>query len=175
MKKSMFLGSLLLVSVIVQFHSLNVFSIDNTLIHFNAFKGKKVLIVNTASGSSQANQLLQLQALYEQHIDSVVVIAFPSNSFGNEPLNNDVLSHYMRDSLGISFPIAAKSSVTGIDANIVYRWFASKSQNLETSEKVETDFQKFLIDGKGRLVGVFDSSISPTGTVMQNAIRMNGY
>ena len=160
--------------MVVSFYSLSVPSIahDQT-IQFNAFQNKKVLLVNTATASPSAGQLQQLQQLYMQHKDSMVVIAFPSNSFGNEPRNNNRLRKYMRDTLGLTFLIAEKGPVKGENANAIFEWLRRKIQNEVSNVKTKTDFQKFLIDKHGQLVGIFDSSVSPLSTNMQNAIHNN--
>ncbi len=165
----------LLAGTIVSIYSLSVPAVDNSTINFNDYRGKKILIVNTASNSSQAGQLSQLQELYEQHHDSVVVIAFPSNNFGKEQRSDTALKNYMKDTLGITFPIAAKSDVSGSSANIIFKWLASKAQNDVLSAKVTTDFQKFLIDTKGAVVGVFDSSTAPLSARIQDAIHNSNY
>ena len=145
----------------------------NTTINFNDYKNKKIFIVNTASGSNQVNQLTQLQQLYLQHKDSMVVLAFPSNSFGNEPKSNPEIKDFMQQTYGITFPIAKKSKVKGDSVNIVYEWLRRKVQNDVMKGKVRSDFQKFLIDKSGSIVGRFDSSINPLSAVVQDAIRNN--
>ena len=83
--------------MVVSFYSLSVPSIArDATIRFNTFQNKKVLLVNTATASPSAYQLQKLQQLYLQHKDSMVIIAFPSNSFGNEPRNKNGLRKYMR-------------------------------------------------------------------------------
>jgi glutathione peroxidase len=166
----------LLVGTVVSIYSLIVPSVDDgSVINFNNYRGKKMLIVNTASNSSQAYQLSQLQELYEQHHDSVMIIAFPSNSFGKESRSDAQLKTYLRDTLGITFPVAAKSNVAGTNPNMVFKWLANKSQNEVLNGKVTTDYQKFLIDNKGSIVGVFDSSTGPLSTRMQDAIHNSNY
>ena len=174
MIKLFLITSIVVSALFVSFYSLSVPSItNNNTIQFNSFQNKKVLLVNTATASSSANQLQQLQQLYMQHKDSMVIIAFPSNSFGNEPRNNNRLRKYMRDTLGLTFLIAEKSPVKGDNVNAIFEWLRRKVQNDVTNAKAKTDFQKFLIDKQGQLVGIFDSSISPLSTTMQNAIHNN--
>jgi glutathione peroxidase len=166
----------LLVGTVVSIYSFMVPSVDDgAMINFNNYRGKKILIVNTASNSSQAYQLSQLQELYEQHQDSVVIIAFPSNSFGKESRSDAQLKAYMRDTLGITFPVAAKSNITGANANMVFKWLANKNQNEVLNAKLVTDFQKFLVNGKGNIVGVFDSSTGPLSSRIQDAIHNSNY
>ena len=158
---------------IVSIYSLSVPAVDNTTISFQNYQNKKILIVNTASGSSQAGQLTELQQLYLQHQDSMVVIAFPSNSFGNEPKTDAELKTLMQDTFGITFPIAKKSLVKGDSVNVIYQWLSHKTENDMTNGKVRGDFQKFLINSSGRIVASFDSATSPLSSVVQNAINNN--
>jgi glutathione peroxidase len=108
-----------------------------------------------------------------QHKDSVVIVAFPSNSFGNEPRGGNRLRKYLRDTLGLTFPIAGKSPVRGNNANAIFTWLRDKQSNEVTVVKCKTDFQKFLIDEHGQFVGIFDSSVAPLSTLMQTAIKNN--
>lgn len=156
---------------IVSIYSLSVADVNNGSINFNDYRDKKILLVNTATGSNAASQqFAQLQQLYMQHHDSLVVIAFPSNSFGNEPGTNAEIKTLMQGTYGITFPIAAKSWVRGDSANILYQWLGSKLQNEVMDGKTKKDFQKYLIDGSGKIVAKFDSSVSPISTAIQTAI-----
>ena len=158
-------------SYVVSIYSLSVIDVNNGSIDFNDYRDKKILIVNTATGITQANlQLTQLQQLYQQHQDSLVVIAFPSNSIGHEPGTNAAIKAVMQGTYGVSFPIASKSWVRGDSANVIYQWLGSKLQNEVMDGKTKRDFQKYLIDGSGKIVAKFDSSVSPLSAVVQNAI-----
>lgn len=159
------------IGTIVSIYSLRIEAADNSTINFNDYRNKKILIVNTASGSARVNQLVALQQLYTQHHDSLVVIAFPSNSFGNEPKSNAEIKAFMQNSYGVTFPIAAKGNVTGMNLSPMYKWLGSRIQNDVTNGKTGTDFQKYLIDKNGLIVAVYDSSVSPMGTVLQEAIN----
>ena len=171
MLKLLFSALLILSATVVSIYSLNIVDTNNGSIKFNDYRGKKILIVNTATGNTQANQqLVQLEQLYQQHHDSLIVIAFPSNSFGNEPGTNAQIKTMMQGTYGITFPIAVKSWVSGDSANIVYQWLGSKLQNEVNDWKTKRDFQKYLIDGSGNIVAKFDSIISPVSASIQNAI-----
>jgi len=161
-------------ATIVSIYSLSVADINGGSIRFNQYINKKILVVNTATGNAQANQqLTELQHLYQQQHDSLVIIAFPSNSFGNEPGTNAEIKNFMQATYGITFPIAAKSWLTGDSANAIYKWFANKQQNDVMNAKTEKDFQKFLIDRNGNIIGRFDSSISPLSSIILNAVQQN--
>ena len=102
-----------------------------------------------------------------------MVIAFPSNSFGLEPGTNAQIKTLMQGTYGVTFPIAVKSWVQGDSANVVYQWLGSKLQNDMMNSRVIRDYQKYLIDGTGRLIAKFDSSVSPTSRVIHDAIHRN--
>lgn len=171
MFKLLFSGLIIFTGFIASIYNYSVIAVDNTEIKFSNYQHKKILIVNTATGSNQVSQLAQLQQLYLQHQDSVVIIAFPSNSFGHEPGNNASIKTIMQGTYGVSFPIAAKSPVKGDSANIIYQWLGRKMLNSVMNGRTRGDFQKYLIDTDGKIVAEFDSSINPLSTVMQNAIH----
>ena len=174
MFKLFFISAVIFSGAIVSIYSLSVPDINHGSIHFNDYRGKMILIVNTATGDSAASQqIVQLQQLYQQHQDSLVVIAFPSNSFGNEPGTDAEIKATMQNVYGVTFPIAAKSWVRGDSANIIHEWLGSKLQNDVMEARIKRDYQKFLIDRTGSIVGRFDSSVSPISTVIQNAIANN--
>lgn len=172
MLKLLFLNLLMPSFWVVSIYSLSVADVNNGSINFNQYQGKKILIVNTATGNAAANQqLVQLQQLYQQYQDSLVVIAFPSNSFGRQPGTNEEIKALMQGTYGVTFPIAVKSRVRGDSANVVYQWLSSKLQNDMMNSRTTRDYQKYLIDGMGRLVAKFDSSISPMSVQIQDAIN----
>lgn len=171
MFKIIFLSAAFLSGTIATIYSYRVSGIDNIEIKFNNYQHKKILIVNTATGSNLASQLTQLEQLYLQHQDSVVVIAFPSNSFGNEPGTNADIKNTMQSTYGITFPIAIKSPVIGDTANVIYQWLGSKVLNGAMNGKTKGDFQKYLIDMDGKIVAEFDGTISPTSTALLSALH----
>lgn len=159
-------------AMVVSIYSLSIADVNDNSINFNNYRGKKILIVNTATGNTAANQqLVQLQQLYQQHQDSLVVIAFPSNSFGHEPGTNMQIKTQMQGTYGVTFPIAVKSWVRGDSANIVYQWLSSKLENEMMNSKTIRDYQKYLVDGTGRLVAKFDSSVSPLDAKIVDAVN----
>lgn len=164
-------AAFLLIGTIVSIYNYVIPSVDTSPISFSKYQHKKILIVNTASGSDQVNQLAALQQLYMQHKDSMVIIAFPSNSFGNEPLTDSAIKIFMQQSHGITFPIAAKSDVQGKEINDIYKWLQDKLLNGTISGTVSTDFKKFLIGKRGKVIGQFDSSVSPLSTMIRDAIK----
>jgi glutathione peroxidase len=140
---------------------------------FSAYQGKKILVVNIATGSPRIGQLAALQQLSEQYQDSLVVLVFPSNSFGNEPGTDSTIRSVCRDTWHTGFPIAAKASVKGPDAQSTYAWLADPAANGAMTGTVGADFQKFLISEEGNLIGVFAPQITPMDSLIINAIENN--
>lgn len=145
----------------IAFHSLSFQDGDGAIINMSGFSNKKILIVNIASGSSKVSQLAKLDSLQHLYSDSLQVILFPSNSFGKEPLDNSALKQFLNTnyhSLGI---IAQKSNLTGTGVNPVFSWLANISLNGQSNLVIGGDFQKFLIDRNGDIIGVFSSKVQP--------------
>lgn len=143
---------------------------SGTHIRLSDFKGKKVMLVNMATSSSQLNQLSELETLQQQHKDSLVVIVIPSNSFNNEPLTNEQILSHVQNLGYFSFLLAAKSTVQGSGGLGVYKWIADKEKNKRASFEVTSDFQKVLIDKEGEIIGFFGVEINPLHQIIQNAI-----
>jgi glutathione peroxidase len=137
--------------------------IDGNTVSMNQFQGKRILLVNIATGSERVNQLNALQQLHQQHGDSIVVIGFASNSFGNEARSNAEIKQYCQSNYNVSFYLAQKNSVTGESIQSIYNWLTHLSENGMMNQPVNGDFQKFLIDGSGKLIGVFAPSVDPSG------------
>lgn len=146
---------------------------DQSTIHLSDYSGKRILIVNTATGSPYASQYGDLETLYQQNKDSLVIIAVPSNSFGDEPNADSAINNTVQTTYGIHYVLAAKSVVTGIDQLSLYSWLTSFDQNGMFGSGLKGSFQKFLIDSQGKLVGVFAPSVSPLGDEMSNALKNN--
>ncbi len=130
---------------------------------FASLKGKKVMIVNTASKCGLTPQYEQLEALYETYKDrDFVIVGFPANNFMHqEPGTNEEIAAFCKKNYGVSFPMMEKISVKGDDMHPVYRYLTQKDQNgLEDSE-VSWNFQKYLIDRDGKLVRVIEPRVLP--------------
>jgi glutathione peroxidase len=140
-------------------YTISVPSIDGGTINFNNYQNKKILLVNIATGSQLADQINDLETFYQQHKDSVVVVAFPSNSFGNESGDNAEIRQLLQNTYHVHFPVAGLSAVNGDNANTVYQWLQKQELNGSMNGVIKKDFQKFLINESGILVGVFASSV----------------
>jgi glutathione peroxidase len=118
-------------------------------------KGKKVLVVNTASKCGLTPQYEDLENLYRKYKDSdFVIIAFPSNDFASqEPGSNAEIATFCSTKFDVTFPLMSKISVKGEEMHPVYRWLTSEAENGLEDSKVAWNFQKYMIDEEGRLVG----------------------
>ncbi len=143
-------------------HGFKVESLEGGTINFAGFKGKKILIVNTASQCGYTPQYEELQALYEKYQDKLVVIGFPANNFGGqEPGSNKEIKEFCSSKFKVTFPMAAKISVKGEDAHPLYQWLTSKEKNGVLDAEVKWNFNKFLLNEKGELIAYFPSKVKP--------------
>ncbi len=137
-------------------------SIDGGTIDFSSFKGKKILVVNTASKCGYTPQYEGLEKLYEQYKDKLVIVGFPANNFGSqEPGSNDEIHSFCKKNYGVTFPLAAKVDVVGEKTHPLFQWLTNKEQNGVLNAKVEWNFTKFLLDENGILLTSFESKTEP--------------
>jgi glutathione peroxidase len=143
-------------------HQFKVTAIDGGQIDFAHFKGKKILIVNTASECGYTPQYEALQQLYSTYKDKLVVVGFPANNFGQqEPGSNQTIQAFCKKNYGVDFPMAAKISVKGADMAPIYRWLTNQSENGVMNATISWNFNKFLLDEQGRIIQKFESDVSP--------------
>jgi glutathione peroxidase len=144
-------------------HKFKVKDINGKDFDFASLKGKKVMIVNTASKCGLTPQYEQLQALYEEFKkDNFIVLGFPSNSFNEqEPGTNAEIATFCTKNYGVTFPMMEKISVKGDDMAEVYKFLTQKAQNGLKESSVEWNFQKYLIDENGHLDKVIAPQILP--------------
>ena len=146
-------------------------SIDGQEIDFSKYKGKKVLIVNTASECGYTPQYAELEELNKKYGDKLVILGFPANNFGGqEPGNNKDIASFCQKNYGVSFQLFEKVSVTGTDACELYKWLSTKELNGWNSQAPKWNFNKYLIDEKGQLVKYFPSSVKPMSKEITDAI-----
>jgi glutathione peroxidase len=144
------------------FYDFKVKTIDGKDFDFASLKGKKVMVVNTASKCGFTPQYKELEAIYENYQDDLVIIAFPANNFGNqEPGTADEIKNFCTANYGVTFPLMEKISVVGNDMAPVYKWLTTKAKNGVMDSEVKWNFQKYLIDEKGKLVDVIYSKEKP--------------
>jgi glutathione peroxidase len=131
-------------------------------IDFSQFKGKKILIVNTASKCGFTPQYEYLEKLYQQYKDKLVIVGFPANNFGSqEPGTNDEIKAFCTKNYGVTFPMAAKVSVKGDDIAPIFKWLTNKTENGVLDADIKWNFTKFLLDEHGNMIAKFDSNVGP--------------
>jgi len=145
------------------FYDLSVKSLDgNTEIKFSDFKGKKVLLVNVASECGYTPQYEDLEKLYHEYGDKLVVIGFPCNQFmGQEPGTAQEIQEFCTKNYGVTFLLSEKIDVKGPDQHPVYKWLTDKKLNGKDDYSVSWNFNKFLVDENGNLVAHFGSGTKP--------------
>ena len=166
--RKLILINVLLVMVITVFgqsslHDFTVKDIEGNDFDLSSLKGKKVLVVNTASKCGLTPQFEQLQSVFEQYGgDDFVIIGFPANNFANqEPKSNTEIVEFCEMNYGVTFPMMSKISVKGDDMHPVYQWLTQKSKNGKQDSEVSWNFQKYLIDENGNLVDVIEPKVKP--------------
>ena len=140
---------------------------------FSTLKGKKILVVNTASECGLTPQYEQLQAIYEKYKDkNFVIVGFPANNFGaQEPGTNQEIATFCQQNFGVSFPMMAKISVKGGDMHAVYQFLTQKAKNGLQDSEVQWNFQKYLINENGELAKVISPRTLPTDAEITNWIE----
>jgi glutathione peroxidase len=157
----------------IPFYTLKAPLLNKSIIDFETLKGKKVLVVNTASDCGFTAQYAELQQLHEQEAHRLHIIAFPSNDFGKQEQGSDTqIIQFCKDNFGVSFPVTLKSTVKkGPQQNAVFQWLSTKELNGWNDQAPNWNFCKYLINEKGVLTHFFDSSASPLGKEMHSAIN----
>lgn len=152
-------------------HQFKVESLTGGTIDFSEFKGKKVLVVNTASECGFTPQYAGLEELYNKHKNELVIVGFPANNFGGqEPGTNAEIKAFCEQNYGVSFPMAAKVSVKGEDIAPIFAWLTSKEENGVKNVDIKWNFTKFLLDENGQLIASFESNVEPQSKAILNAI-----
>jgi len=137
-------------------------TIDGQPTTLSQYKGKKMLLVNVASECGYTPQYADLQALWEQHGDKVVVLGFPANNFGGqEPGSNDQIQSFCSKNFGVTFPLFEKNSVKGNDMQELYEWLTNKDLNGWNEKAPNWNFCKYLISEDGKLLNFYSSGVNP--------------
>lgn len=176
-KKNILLLAFILISAgIVQaqksFYDLKAKTIEGNDLDFSSLKGKKVLMVNTASKCGYTPQYEDLEKLFQAYKDkNFVIIGFPANNFMHqEPGTNADIKEFCTKNYGVTFQIMEKVSVKGDDIDPVYQWLTQKEKNGKMDSEVKWNFQKYMIDEKGNLVDVAYSKEKPMDDKIVNWI-----
>ena len=177
MKKLTLIFSFILVSSIAfsqqSIYDFKVKDIDGKDFDLSSLKGKKVLIVNTASKCGFTPQYKQLEEVYKKYGGAnFTIIGFPANNFASqEPGTNKEIAEFCEKNYGVTFKMMSKVSVKGDDADPVYQWLTSKSKNGVMDSEVKWNFQKYLIDENGKLMNVYYSKVLPDDDQIVSLIK----
>ena len=143
-------------------HPFKIKALDGSVIDFSQFKGKKILIVNTASKCGYTPQYESLQKLYQQYKDKLVIVGFPSDNFGGQELDTDTeIASFCKVNYGVTFPMTTKVNVKGDQATPIFKFLTQKSRNKVKDTEVKWNFTKFLLNEKGHLLESFPSKTAP--------------
>src|SRR5580658_8594681 len=161
MLRAMIFSLLLLAGTTV--YDFKVPALDGSTIDLAQYKGKKILIVNTASKCGFTPQYADLEKLYEKYKDKLVIIGFPANNFAHqEPGTNTEIKEFCTKNFGVSFPMAEKVDVVGDNIHPLFKYLTDEAKKLGTPDPViKWNFTKFLVDENGKLVAVFPSKVKP--------------
>ncbi|HUQ67389.1 MAG TPA: glutathione peroxidase [Flavitalea sp.] len=173
MLKLLILSGLMML-VVSSIYDFKVTSLDGGTIDFSKFKGKKILIVNTASQCGNTPQYAALEELYKSHGDNLVIVGFPANNFGGqEPGSNNEIKTFCQKNYGVTFPMAEKVSVKGEDIHPLFKYLLAEAEKLGEKDPIKWNFTKFLIDENGKLVKVFHNKVLPMSDEILSAIAKN--
>ena len=143
-------------------HDFKIKSIDGQTINFSKFKGKKLLIVNTASKCGYTPQYKALEELQQKFKGKLVVIGFPSDNFGGQEFQqNSEIKEFCQKNYGVTFPLTTRVDVKGENATPIFKYLCNKSSNGVLDAKIGWNFNKFLIDENGKVLAYFDSKTKP--------------
>lgn len=160
---------------LVSFYSLQATLSDGSMFDFAGLKGKKVLLVNTASDCGYTDQYADLEKLFQQYKEQIEILAFPANDFKEqEKGNDDAIAAFCKKNYGVTFPIMAKSIVIRSgQQNKVFNWLTNPDGNGWNDKVPSWNFSKYLVNDKGQLTNYFDPGISPLSKEVINAVTRN--
>lgn len=146
-------------------------TLQGGIFDWNSCRGKKILIVNTASECGFTKQYKELQELYELYKDKLEIIGVPCNQFGKqEPGNAEDIQEFCELNFGVTFPLTEKLKVKGDDKHPLYTWLTCKKHNGVKSSSVKWNFQKYLLDENGNLIDFFYSITKPMSKKIVNKL-----
>lgn len=154
--------TMMLSSAAVNIYDFKVPGLTGGTVDFSQFKGKKILIVNTASKCGNTPQYSDLEKLYETYKDKLVIVGFPANNFGQqEPGSNSEINEFCKKNYGVSFPMAEKVSVKGDDIHPLFKYLVGEAKKLGEEDPIKWNFTKFLLDENGKLIAVINNKVNP--------------
>ncbi len=159
LRVALFAAFLLTASSIYDF---KVPGLEGGQIDFSKFKGKKIMIVNTASKCGNTPQYAELETLYETYKDKLVIVGFPANNFGQqEPGTNDEIAEFCKKNYGVKFTMAEKVSVKGDDIHPLFQYLTNEAKKMGVEDPIKWNFTKFLLDENGKLIAVIPHKTKP--------------
>lgn len=152
------------------FYDLQVKSVEGEAVNLSTYKGKVALVVNTASRCGYTSQYKDLQALFAKYKDQgLVVLGFPSNDFGGqEPGTNKDIKAFCETNFNVKFPLFEKAPVTGKSIQPAFQYLIANASSIGP---VEWNFEKFIVDRNGKVVGRFKSQVSPAAKEVSSLIE----
>lgn len=152
-------------SPVTSIYSIPFEMINGDTANLSIYKGKKIVIVNTASDCGYTGQYEELQKLYEQRKQEIVIVGFPANDFKQqEKGSNEEIASFCKKNYGVEFPLAMKTIVVkSAEQHPIFKWLSDASQNGWNNQAPSWNFSKYLIDESGNLIGYFDPGVSPLG------------
>jgi glutathione peroxidase len=167
MIRLLYLASLV---VLMNVHQFSLNHPDGTSFSLGEFSGKKILLVNISTGSPLSYQLRGLQELHRIYQDSLVIIGVPTNSFGSEPHTATEIARICKDEFGVGFRVTQPVNVDGNAIHPLYGWLADGEANGIGPMPVRKDFQKFLFDQSGEVLGIYAAGVDPLDSSIHKAI-----
>jgi|SRR6218665_92660 len=155
-------------------YDLSITLSNGSQVPLSTYKGKKILLVNTASDCGYTPQYEDLQKLYSTYQEKLVIIGFPANDFKEQEKGSDEqIAEFCKLNFGVTFPLAKKSTVVkGAEQNPVFNWLSDPAKNGWNDQQPTWNFSKYLIDEKGILIKYFDPGVSPSNPDVKQAIEM---
>jgi len=159
LRVALFAAFLITASSIYEF---KVPGLEGGQIDFSKFKGKKIMIVNTASKCGNTPQYAELEQLYEAYKDKLVIVGFPANNFGQqEPGSNEEIAEFCKKNYGVKFVMAEKVSVKGEDIHPLFQYLTDEAKKIGVEDPIKWNFTKFLLDENGKLIAVIPHKTKP--------------
>lgn len=153
-------------------YNFKMLSLSGDTIDLSTYKGKKILLVNTASECGYTPQYKDLQKLHKQYGDKVTILGFPANNFGGqEPGSDEEIAEFCEINYGVTFQMFSKISVKGEDMHPLYQWLSDADKNGWNNESPNWNFCKYLVNEKGELLKFYASGINPMSEELLKDIR----
>jgi len=156
----------------ISIYEININTITGEPLRLSTFRGKAMLLVNTASACGYTGQYADLRKLQEMYNEKLIVIGFPSNDFGKqEPGTHEEIRNFCTENFNITFPLTEKIHVAGENRHPVYQWLTTSELNGWNNHQPGWNFCKYLIDGQGRLKGFYSEKVNPLDSTILNDLE----